>query len=532
MHALDWTDTKTSLQVLGVTSDGKRKTEYLPCKCVLLVKNQPLLADCLGCMPGVVKVEQVERRPLFEERERLVTLLELTFVDAKARDKFDAVKSVVLSNGKRVALDKYPCLAQSLMTRAPTLRPLPRLSRLTVCEGSAWFDGQEHKGSLPDLVKRLDPDFVYHYGLKLDGMRLGRNGTLRFGRVFVDVEEKLHKLWRPPSLALPDVLAHFAVSSLDELVVKIKLQSLVLELAALCGLPPAQVCNKGAPSRMVNQLLCSFIDFDTVYYDSPPKPCSVSGGLVLEPDAAVHERVEMFDFQAMYPRIIMEYDLCFSWLKVLPQAQRMLEERRLELLRGIEQGNADMSVTLRAVKVVRASLYGVMAMQGGMFSASWVAAEITQRGVEQLKAALEDAKALGGRVVYGNTDSLHVKFSSKDAGRQLLERINQRYKHSQVELEDVASRYVIGHNKNCYVFCTDDGKVEFCGLFRKDNTPYVNATLKQVCETFLLRSKDEALELLTRRVKQAPCPEEAHACVSKGQNLFAVMFEGVNLFLL
>lgn len=166
---------------------------------------------------------------------------------------------------------------------------------------------------------------------------------------------------------------------------------------------------------------------------------SYEGGLVLEPKKGVHENVVSLDFSAMYPSIMVAYNISpdtvldpgsreegfvapevghrfrkrpDGFFKALLQA---LVARRREVQRQLKAaapGSAEhtlLDVRQRALKVLSNSFYGYT----GWRAARWYRRECAEAtaawGRHLIRQAMERARGAGFEVIYGDTDSLFLK---------------------------------------------------------------------------------------------------------------------------
>ncbi len=166
-----------------------------------------------------------------------------------------------------------------------------------------------------------------------------------------------------------------------------------------------------------------------------------AGGLVLEPDAGMHEGVFVLDFKSLYPTIIRTFKIDpYSRLNadidtvttptnhqfsgsehLLPEFLKELMERRAEAKKN---DNGPLS---QAIKILMNSLYGVMGTTRSRFYHADLPSAITGTGQWLLKETISFLNAEGHQVVYGDTDSVFVKANLlKSEGRALAENINQK----------------------------------------------------------------------------------------------------------
>lgn len=154
-----------------------------------------------------------------------------------------------------------------------------------------------------------------------------------------------------------------------------------------------------------------------------------AGGHVLSPVTGLHENVLVMDFKSLYPSIIRTFSIDplsrlagakaqstdvsvtpkgFKFSKsaaILPDFIKELMERRGE---AAAKKDAHLS---QAIKILMNSFYGVMGSGGCRFYHPDLPTAITSTGQWLLLGSKDFFEGLGHKVLYGDTDSLFVKFA-------------------------------------------------------------------------------------------------------------------------
>ena len=212
------------------------------------------------------------------------------------------------------------------------------------------------------------------------------------------------------------------------------------------------------------------------------KKAAYEGGLVLDPKPGLYDKIVLLlDFNSLYPSIIQEYNLCFTtverWVThdfdgreisdakidevdvpilgeqqesaILPSILKMLVQARRSVKDQMkvekDKGKLDqLEIKQKALKLTANSMYGCLGFSSSRFYAKAIAALITRKGRDALKATYDIANnILGYNVVYGDTDSIMVSTGSnnlKDAiliGDEIKKEVNKKYKHLEIELDGV-----------------------------------------------------------------------------------------------
>jgi DNA polymerase I len=135
------------------------------------------------------------------------------------------------------------------------------------------------------------------------------------------------------------------------------------------------------------------------------------GALVLQPEFGVHENVGTTDLKALYPSIILAFNLSPDRLKMIPKIIVELMEARDVMRRLKMEGKASkaMLTSEQSLKYVINAFYGYLAFSGARLHKPEIAAFITGKGREISRELHKRIRELGYTIVYGDTDSTFIK---------------------------------------------------------------------------------------------------------------------------
>ncbi|MCD6348071.1 MAG: DNA-directed DNA polymerase I, partial [Candidatus Korarchaeota archaeon] len=258
------------------------------------------------------------------------------------------------------------------------------------------------------------------------------------------------------------------------------------------------------------------------------------GAIVLEPEPGVHFNVAVMDFASLYPSIIgrwkvsfetincphescrsnrpveeLPHWICKKGLGIIPyliQALRDVRVRRYKR-RAKEEKDEKMrewfDTVQRSLKVFLNASYGVFGYENFPLYSPPAAEMITALARKAMLLSIEEAKKLGLRVIYGDTDSLFIKGATEREIEE-LERIVESKLGIDLELDKWYRYVVLSKLKKNYLGVTKDGVIDVKGLLgKKRNIP-----------GFVKKAFEEVLEIL-RNVETPEDFEEAKKKVAE-----------------
>ena len=254
------------------------------------------------------------------------------------------------------------------------------------------------------------------------------------------------------------------------------------------------------------------------YHDDGVK---IEGATVLTPPIGVIENVGVFDLKALYPSIIIAFNLSPDVDKMIPKVITELMDVRDEMKRIRFEGHADeqLKTSEQSLKYVINSFYGYLAFKGSRLYDNDIAGFITKTGRDILKGIRLFAESIGYNAVYGDTDSTFLGgIDDVQMGKQLERKINdyllswanekgvEESKAPIIEFEklykSILFKKKIGTDepaKKKYVGIVSwkDGvyeeKIDSKGVeFRRSDTPEVTKKLLYDFAITVLKEKDDA----------------------------------------
>lgn len=151
------------------------------------------------------------------------------------------------------------------------------------------------------------------------------------------------------------------------------------------------------------------------------------GAFVMDPPVGVHKQVGVVDVTALYPTIIIGFNISPDIDKMIPKViGTVLDEReKLRALRHLHPDDKVIKNKEIVVKFLATSFYGILGWSGFRLYDSSSAEEITRRGREINRLLQQWIKEKGYHPIYGDTDSVFFKeVLSIDDAIELQEYIN------------------------------------------------------------------------------------------------------------
>jgi DNA polymerase, archaea type len=255
---------------------------------------------------------------------------------------------------------------------------------------------------------------------------------------------------------------------------------------------------------------------------------SYAGGLVLSPKPGLHENIAVLDFKSMYPNVMITYNLSpdtyiqpgdpdpFEGVNIAPEvgyrfrksppgfykeALTYLIDVRSEIRKKMKQLTPKtveyqvLDARQKAVKILTNAAYGYAGWVGARWYIKPVAEAASAWGRHIILRASEMAKQAQIEVIYGDTDSLFIKYDKAKA-EQLQADIKEELKLD-VEIGEVYVRIFFTESKKRYAGLRQDGSLDIVGLevIRGDWAEAAKQVQEHVLEIILKeQSPQKALE--------------------------------------
>jgi len=151
------------------------------------------------------------------------------------------------------------------------------------------------------------------------------------------------------------------------------------------------------------------------------------GAFVKEPVVGIHEDVASMDLAALYPNIIIGYNISPDAFDMIPTTIKKLMDKREELramrLRG--EGGEVLKTTEQSLKYVINSAYGVMAYPTFKLFNMDCAKFVPEKGQEIIKSVINYLESENLDVIYGDTDSVYTSpIKTVEMGLDIENKIN------------------------------------------------------------------------------------------------------------
>lgn len=151
------------------------------------------------------------------------------------------------------------------------------------------------------------------------------------------------------------------------------------------------------------------------------------GAYVVQPTMGIHEWVGGFDLAALYPTIIVAYNISPDAFNMIPTTivKMMAERERLRAMRLAGEGGESLATTEQSLKYIINSFYGVMGYKSFKLFDMECAKRIPALGQQINKGIHAFLSSKGFTIDYGDTDSSYISpIPDADIGLKLQSEIN------------------------------------------------------------------------------------------------------------
>lgn len=323
----------------------------------------------------------------------------------------------------------------------------------------------------------------------------------------------------------------------SEIVEKLGLLELMYKRSILTGTPLSKVKSPIATLDIMylKKLHKKGLVANTNY--NYAKSNQIEGAFVYEPTKGFYEDIFVLDFKSLYPSAMMTFNIDpFTQSKTgqihsptgakFDKTPGILPEIILKLYkeRDIAKKENDKNKS-QALKITMNSFYGAMASPKSRYHNQELGESITGFARHIIQKAIEYTKQLGHEIVYGDTDSIFVKFNSKtpletneqklSAGKQLESELNKYFEnwvktefgqknYLQIEFEKLYTKFFIATKKRYVGYDLMTKKTQFIGMeaIRGDWTVAAKEfQVKLVEMIFQTKSKEDIEKFIQDEIK-------------------------------
>jgi len=257
------------------------------------------------------------------------------------------------------------------------------------------------------------------------------------------------------------------------------------------------------------------------------------GGHVIKPEPGIHFQIAVLDFQSMYPSAMQRYNLSYETIRckheecrsnIIPGTAHWVCRKRkgvTSLLIGslkdirvkwYKSKSKDKSLpsNLRdwystvseSLKVLINASYGVFGAENFAFFCPPVAEATAAIGRYAIEETIKEARRLGLRVIYGDTDSLFIEKPSPDKIVKLTQWVKSNLLMD-IDVDKVYRYTVFSARKKNYIGVYEDGSVDVKGLTgKKRNTPeFLKTAFAEMTKLLGQVTNEREFEDVKRKIK-------------------------------
>ncbi|MEM2863936.1 MAG: DNA polymerase domain-containing protein [Candidatus Bathyarchaeia archaeon] len=270
----------------------------------------------------------------------------------------------------------------------------------------------------------------------------------------------------------------------------------LIQLSSLTGMPMDQVLAAAVGFRVDSYLMREALKIGEIPPRREERPYQpYRGGLVLNPKPGLHEKVAVLDFTSMYPNLIIAYNISPDTLisegepvsedsahRIAETGHRfrkeppglykkcllnLLEARRdvKEKLRLVSPESVEAKILRErehAIKILANAIYGYAGWIGARWYVKEVAESAAALGRATIKKAIEEARRIGLDIIYGDTDSIFVRYD-KDKVDELIRWVREGL-GLEIRLEKIYNRVLFTEAKKKYAGLLSDGSLDIVGM--------------------------------------------------------------------
>lgn len=269
-----------------------------------------------------------------------------------------------------------------------------------------------------------------------------------------------------------------------------------IQLSSIAGIPLDQVGAASVGFRVEWFLMREAYRSNELVPSKVERPYEpYKGAIVLEPKKGIHENIAVLDFSSMYPNIMIKYNISPDtyvppdeevssdkvWIapeighrfrkepsgffkRVLETLLKLRKEVREKMKKyptdSIEYRILD--ERQRALKILANAMYGYQGWVGARWYCKPAAEATTAWGRQTIRKAMEIAKELGLEIIYGDTDSIFVKYNEEKV-KKLMERVEKELGF-EIKIDKIYQRIFFTEAKKRYVGLLPSGRIDIVGF--------------------------------------------------------------------
>jgi DNA polymerase I len=265
-----------------------------------------------------------------------------------------------------------------------------------------------------------------------------------------------------------------------------------LQLSSLSALPPDQVLAAAVGFRVDSYLMMEAHRLgELIPAREELNIIPYKGAIVLEPSVGLHDSVAVLDFSAMYPSLMVKYNISPDTL-VNKGGEDVFEVPEVghhfrksppgfykivlsQLIASRQAAKRDAAKTPRgtpehkilkarekATKVITNATYGYAGWAGSRWYSREVAESAAALGRDTMNKSIDIAKKLGLEVLYGDTDSLFVEYKEKLV-TQFIKEIDMIL-GLEINLGQLYTRILFTEAKKKYAGLLENGELDVVGM--------------------------------------------------------------------
>ncbi|HEV2119710.1 MAG TPA: DNA-directed DNA polymerase [Candidatus Bathyarchaeia archaeon] len=265
-----------------------------------------------------------------------------------------------------------------------------------------------------------------------------------------------------------------------------------LQLSNLSALPPDQVLAAAVGFRVDNYLMMEAHKLgELIPARNELNIVPYKGAIVLEPSVGLHDKVAVVDFSAMYPSLMVKYNISPDTLvntggddifevpevghhfrKSPPGFYKIVLSQLIASRQGARREAAKtprgtpehkiLKAREKATKVITNATYGYAGWAGSRWYSREVAESAAALGRDTINKSIDIAKSLGLKVLYGDTDSLFIEYEEKLVN-QFIKEIDEIL-GLEISLGQMYKRILFTEAKKKYAGLLDDGELDVVGM--------------------------------------------------------------------